>query len=98
MKWLFLFGFIALVTLAALMAVKKVKEEKTIENKKELKSTGASAGKENAVRAAKAYLESAPFSRIKLIQTLEEDGYTNNEAVYAAEAVGFKDSKFNMDF
>lgn len=42
---------------------------------------------EQAVRAAKEWLEIQPFSRKALIEQLEEDGFTHEQAEYAADAI-----------
>ena len=42
---------------------------------------------EQAVRAAKEWLEFQPFSRKALIEQLEEDGFTHEQAEYAADAI-----------
>jgi hypothetical protein len=42
----------------------------------------------NAKRSAKSYLEMTPFSRTGLIKQLEFEGYSNQDATFAADAVG----------
>lgn len=41
-----------------------------------------------AVRVAKGYLRTMPFSRSGLIQQLEYDGFTHSQAVYGVRATG----------
>lgn len=45
-------------------------------------------GEQNALRAAKDYLESSPFSYTGLIEQLEYEGYTRAEATYAVDNCG----------
>lgn len=51
-------------------------------------SSGATIGERNALRAAKNYLQSMGFSRKGLIEQLEFEGYTHNEAIYAVDNCG----------
>ncbi len=44
-------------------------------------------GQENAVRKAESYLDTMPFSRNGLIEQLEFEGFTNEEAVYGVDNV-----------
>ncbi|GGJ63322.1 Ltp family lipoprotein [Virgibacillus salexigens] len=43
----------------------------------------------NAVGAAEGYLDYTNFSRSGLIEQLEFEGFSNKEATYAADEVGF---------
>lgn len=45
-------------------------------------------GKKNALRSAQSYLDVMPFSHSGLIEQLEYDGYTKEEATYAADNCG----------
>ncbi|MGU9538978.1 Ltp family lipoprotein [Clostridium tepidum] len=77
------------------------KEEKT--NKNELKETkdkestteqqtttsSQTMGQKNALKAAESYLGFMAFSYQSLVEQLEFDGYTHEEAVYGAEANGY---------
>lgn len=45
-------------------------------------------GKQQALRAALRYLDAMPFSYIGLIEQLEYEGYTHEEAVYGADHCG----------
>ena len=44
---------------------------------------------EQAVKAAKNYLNSMAFSRDSLIQQLEYEGYTEEQAIYGVEQNGY---------
>ena len=44
--------------------------------------------KQNALRAAKGYLDIMPFSASKLVKQLEFDGYSHDDAVYGAANCG----------
>jgi hypothetical protein len=44
---------------------------------------------EQAAKKASSYLEFTSFSRDGLIQQLEYDGFTSDQAVYGASAVGY---------
>lgn len=48
----------------------------------------AAGGEENASRSASSYLSLAPFSYTGLIEQLEYEGYTKEEAVYAVDNCG----------
>lgn len=56
-------------------------------NNNELNS-GSSLGEENALASAKLYLNQMAFSYNGLIEQLEYEGYTNSEAVFAANNCG----------
>ena len=45
--------------------------------------------KEQAAKSAENYLSTMSFSRDGLIQQLEFEGFTNEQAVYGAEANGY---------
>ena len=45
-------------------------------------------GEKNALESAKSYLDVSPFSHSGLIQQLEFEGYTTEEATYAADNCG----------
>ena len=51
-------------------------------------ATGATRGEQNALSSAKDFLSVMSFSYSGLIQQLEFDGYTHEEAVYAANNCG----------
>ena len=51
-------------------------------------STGVSAGKSNALEKAKSYLSHMAFSYTGLIDQLEFEGYSHEEAVYGADNCG----------
>lgn len=59
----------------------------TQENNNESNS-GSSLGEENALASAKLYLNQMAFSYNGLIEQLEYEGYTNSEAVFAANNCG----------
>lgn len=44
---------------------------------------------EQAVKKARSYLEYSPFSRDGLIEQLEYEGFTYDQAVYGAEQNGY---------
>ena len=58
------------------------------ENKTEETTSNVSLGKLNALGSAKSYLWSMAFSYKGLIKQLEYEGYTEEEAVYAADNCG----------
>jgi len=45
-------------------------------------------GQKNALRSAKAYLETIPFSHDGLVEQLEYEGYSHEEAIYGADNCG----------
>lgn len=45
-------------------------------------------GERNALKKAKSYLDTMPFSYVGLIEQLEYSGFTNSEATYGADNVG----------
>jgi hypothetical protein len=49
--------------------------------------SGATAGQDNARRAAENYLDTMPFSRSGLIKQLQYEGYSRADAAYGVEAV-----------
>ncbi len=49
----------------------------------------ANNGAKNALKAAESYLGFMAFSYQSLVEQLEFDGYTHEEAVYGAEANGY---------
>lgn len=51
-------------------------------------AVGATRGEQNALSSAKDFLRIAPFSYSGLIQQLEFEEYTHEEAVYAAKNCG----------
>ena len=51
-------------------------------------SYAETAGQRNAVRAARDYLNLMSFSRQGLIEQLEFDGFTHEEAVYGVDSIG----------
>jgi hypothetical protein len=51
-------------------------------------TSNVSTGKKNALRSAESYLDTMAFSRSGLIEQLEFEGYTNEEAVYAVDNCG----------
>lgn len=52
------------------------------------KSTGISTGQKNALKTAKSYLDYKGFSYSGLVEILEFEGYTHDEAIYAADHCG----------
>ena len=46
-----------------------------------------SLSQQNAIRSAKSYLKALGFSRVELIEQLEYEGYTYEEAVYAVDSL-----------
>ncbi len=63
-------------------------EESTTEKPTEKTKSDVSIGKINALKSAKSYLESKAFSYQGLIEQLEYEKYSNEEAVYAADNCG----------
>ena len=51
-------------------------------------SYAETASQRNAVRAARDYLDFMSFSKQGLIQQLEFDGYSNEDAVYGTDQIG----------
>lgn len=51
-------------------------------------SSGSTAGQRNALRSAKLYLSSMPFSHDGLIKQLEYEGYSSTDAKFAADNCG----------
>ncbi len=64
-------------------------EQKVSEEKPEEKIESTTLGERNALRAAKHYLDTMPFSRSDLIKQLEFEGYTSEQAEYGASVVGY---------
>lgn len=56
--------------------------------KAENATTDITSGMRNALQSAKNYLSTMPFSYAGLIEQLEYEGYSNSEAVYAADNCG----------
>ncbi len=50
-------------------------------------SSDLSIGQQNAIKQAKNYLNTMPFSRQGLIEQLEYEGYTNSDATYAVDHI-----------
>lgn len=49
----------------------------------------ATVGEQNALKSAKRYLNSMPFSKKGLIDQLEYEGYTHDQAVYGVTQNGY---------
>lgn len=66
----------------------QVQETEAKPDDQKTEESSATVGEENALRAAKDYLEFASFSYDGLIAQLEYEKYSNEEAVYAADHCG----------
>lgn len=63
------------------------KKEEAKEEKNPAKSSGASVSQENALRAAENYINIMPFSKSGLIEQLEFEGYSTEDATFGVEGI-----------
>lgn len=92
---LVIYGIIALVIVIPLLTKKKEKKKLEEDSLSEEQAEYAAKNcgvdwNEQAVRAAKEWLEYEPLSRKKLIEYLIDDGFTPEQAEYAANAIESK--------
>ncbi len=83
-------GIIALFIVISLLKNKKENKNEVKETKPPTENAAKNCGvdwNEQAVMAAKRCIESKPFSRKKLIEQLIDDGFTPEQAEYAADAI-----------